>query len=160
MLSVELFDAVLVESRHLHAVDLKALLINSVNDLTHVHVAIRLDSSEGSLSLVFEMVSSVHITVVHDLKNSRHDSHVSALEEVVKVDLGNLLSLEEGSLVLAVEHLNGASCGEVEQSVISDYISLLVVPFDLEGKSLFTDKRHFKINIIDNGFNLNSSLNC
>jgi hypothetical protein len=139
MLSIELFDALLVESRHFHAVDLEALLINSVNDLSHIHVAIGLDSSEGSLSLVFKMVSSVHITVVHNLKNSRHDIHVSSLEEIVKLHCGNLLSLQEGPLVLAVEHLDRAGDREVEKPVISDHISLLIVPFHFESKSLFSD---------------------
>jgi hypothetical protein len=137
--SIEFLNSLLVESRHLHAVDFIALLVDGVNDLSHVHISVRLDSSKGSLPLVFEMVSSVDITVVHHLKNSRHNSHVSSLEEIIKLNLGNLLSLKEGSLVLAVEHLNLATGREVEQPVISYYIGLLVVPFHFESESLFSD---------------------
>lgn len=93
MFSVEFSNSVLVESRHLQAVDLKALLVNLVNHFSHVHVAIGLDSSESPLPLVLEMVSSVDITVVHHLKNSRHNSHVGSLEEIVQLHLGDLLSL-------------------------------------------------------------------
>lgn len=96
----------MVESRHLHAVDFIALLVDGVNDLSHVHVSIRLDSSKSSLPLVFEMISSMDIAVVHHLKNSRHNRNLSSLEEVIKLNRGNLLSLKEGPLVFAVKHLN------------------------------------------------------
>lgn len=106
MFLIEFLNSLLVESRHLHAVDFKALLVDGVNDLSHIHVSIRLDSSKGSLPLVFEMISSMDITVVHNLKNSRHNSNLSSLEEIIKLHGGNLLSLKEGSLVFAVKHLN------------------------------------------------------
>lgn len=139
MFSIEFLNSLWVESRHLHAVDFIPLLVDSVNDLSHIHVTIRLDSSKSSLPLVFEMVSSMDITVVHHLKNSRHNCHISALEEIIKLDLGNLLSLKEGSLVLTVKHLNRGCDREVEQPVISYYIGLLVVPFHFESESLFSN---------------------
>jgi hypothetical protein len=104
--SIELDDRLLVESRHLHAVDFKALLVDRVDDLAHAHISVRLDGSESSLTLVFKMVSSVHISVVHHLKNSSHNCHLGALEEIIELHHGDLLSLEERSLVLAVEHLD------------------------------------------------------
>jgi hypothetical protein len=67
MLFVEYFASLLRVSRHLHSVDFKSSFADIINNFTHVHVSIRLDSSESSLPLVFEMVSSVHITVVHNL---------------------------------------------------------------------------------------------
>lgn len=67
MLLVECFDSLLRVSRHLHSVDFETSFADIIDNFTHVHVSIRLDSSKSSLPLVFEMVSSVHITVVHNL---------------------------------------------------------------------------------------------
>lgn len=51
------------------------------------------------------MVASVNITIVTYNKHSRHDGNVGALVEVIKLNVVDLLSLEEGSGVLDIEHL-------------------------------------------------------
>lgn len=86
------------------------------------------------------MVASVNITIVTYIKYSRHDGNVGALIEVIKLNIVDLLSLEEGSRVLDIEHLARASGREEKESVVSNHIGLLVVPADLKTESLLSDK--------------------
>jgi hypothetical protein len=67
---------------------------------------------------------------------------LAILVEVVKADFGDLLSLEERSVVLDVVHLNGRGDGVVEKSVLTDNVSLLVIPVTLETESLFANLCH------------------
>jgi len=57
--------------------------------------------------------------------------------EIVEADLGDLLSLEERSVVLDVVHLDGGGDGVVEETVVADDVRLLVIPVNFETESLF-----------------------
>ena len=91
------------------------------------------------------MVASVNITIVTYNKHSRHDGNVGALVEVIKLNVVDLLSLEEGSGVLDIEHLAWAGGREEKESIASNHIGLLVVPAHLKTESLLSDKWHFKL---------------
>ena len=64
VLCVEAFGRLPGEARHLELVDRETLTLNTVNNLAHLSVAVGLDHGEGTLARCFEILASVHITVV------------------------------------------------------------------------------------------------
>ena len=82
------------------------------------------------------MASSRNISVVDDLKDAAQDVDVGTNEEVIDVDGGDLLLLQENASVLNIEHLDGFENGEVEDTIGSNNISLLIVPLHLKCKLL------------------------
>ena len=82
------------------------------------------------------MASSRNISVVDDLKDAAQDVDIGTNEEVIGVDGGDLLFLQENASVLNIEHLDGFENGEVEDTIGSNNISLLIVPLHLKCKLL------------------------
>ena len=82
------------------------------------------------------MSSRRYITVVDDLEYTAEDVDVGTNEEVVGGDAWDLLFLQENASVLNIEHLDGFENGEVEDTIGSNNISLLIVPLHLKCKLL------------------------
>ena len=82
------------------------------------------------------MSSCRNIAVVYDLENTAKDVYIGTNEEVVDVDGRNLLFLQENASVLNIEHLDGFEDREVEDTIGTDNISLLIVPLYLKCKLL------------------------
>ena len=82
------------------------------------------------------MSSCRNIAVVYDLENTAKDVDIGTNEEVVDVDGRNLLFLQENASVLNIEHLDGFEDREVEDTIGTDNISLLIVPLYLKCKLL------------------------
>jgi len=142
VLGVELCDICFGEAAHLQTVDLETSRVDRINNLAHFHVSIRLDHTKGTLSVLLKVAPGLNIGVIGDLQNARENGNLAILVEVVKADFGDLLSLEERSVVLDVVHLNGRGDGVVEKSVLTDNVSLLVIPVTLETESLFANLCH------------------
>ena len=142
VLSVELSSRVRAELGHLKFVDHEALRLDSVDDLAHLGVAVRLDHGEGALALGFKVAARVNITVVGYFEDASEDANLSANEEVIELNRGDLLLLKEDALVLDVVHLDALRHREVNDAVRSDNVGLLVVPFDLKSVLLLAQRRH------------------
>lgn len=142
VLSVELCDVCLREAAHLQTVELETSSVDRINNLAHFHVSIRLDHGKCTLSVLFKVAPCLDIRVIGDLKDARENSNLAILVEVVEADFGDLLPLQERSVVLDVVHLNRRSHWVVEESVVADNVCLLVIPIDFETESLFANLCH------------------
>ena len=80
--------------------------MDAVNDRAHLRVAVRLDHGEGSLALGLELSPGVNIAVVGYFQDAGQNCNLSSKEEVIELDGGDLLLLEEDAVVLHVVHLN------------------------------------------------------
>ena len=97
MLRVELPGRGLREAGHFQLVDRKASVLDGVDDLSHLSVAVGLYHSEGALARRFKMLASVHITVVENFEDAREDSDLGTQEEIVQSDGRNLLLFQENA---------------------------------------------------------------
>jgi hypothetical protein len=70
MLCVELCGGCRGEAGHLQFVEHKATLLDLVDNLAHLGVAVGLDHCESPLALVFEVPASVNIAVVSYFKDA------------------------------------------------------------------------------------------
>ena len=142
-----------VKSSHLESTDNESSFVDRIDNLSSVSVDIGLDHSKGRLFALCKVLSSEHITIVNELKLASENSNGGSNEQILSVDLGAGLSLEEQSLVLAVEHLNSAGERKVEKSIISDNISLLVVPLGfIVSTETFCHDGQIKSDAIHEGF--------
>ena len=80
--------------------------MDSANDGAHLSVTVRLDHCESSLALRFKVSSSINIAVVNDFQDSRQNRYLSANEEIIKLNRGNLLLLQEDTTILDIPHLD------------------------------------------------------
>ena len=142
VLGVELCNVCLREAAHLQTVELETSSVDRVNNLAHFHVSIRLDHSKSALSVLFKVAPSLNIRVICYLQNAREDGNLAALVEVVEANFGDLLSLQERSVVLDIVHLNRRSHRVVEESVVADDVCLLIIPIDFKTESLFANLCH------------------
>jgi len=53
-----------VETGHLQTIDFESSAVDVINYFAHRHIAVWLDQSEGTLSLVLEVIAGLDITVV------------------------------------------------------------------------------------------------
>jgi len=104
--SVELLTSLSIEARHLQFVDREAFSLDSINDLSHLSIAVRLDHSKGSLTLRLKFSSCCHIAIINNFQDARQDGHLGAQKEIIKLERRDLLLLEEDSCVLDIEHLD------------------------------------------------------
>ena len=139
MFCVELLGCVAVEAGHLQFVDRESTVLNRVDNLAHLSVAVGLNHCESALTSSFKMLARVHIAVVADFEDAREDVDLGSNEEIVEDNRGNLLLFQEDAVLLSVVHFNGFEIGEVQDTVGSDNVSLLIVPFSLKGIFLFTE---------------------
>ena len=66
VLGVELLASLSIEARHLQFVESEAFGLDSINDLSHLCVAVRLDHGKGSLTLGLKFSSCCHIAVINN----------------------------------------------------------------------------------------------
>lgn len=97
MLCVELSSRCLSEAGHFQLIDCEASVLNGVDDLAHLSVAVGLDHGEGALARGFKMFARVHITVVDNFEDARENSDLGAQEEIVQSDGWNLLFFEKNA---------------------------------------------------------------
>lgn len=83
------------------------------------------------------MATGMYIAIVEDFKHTRKNRYLGTQEKVIKLYRSDLLLLKEDACILDVKHLNSLEDWEVENAVGSGYVSLLIVPLDLEGVLLF-----------------------
>lgn len=86
MFLIEMSACGLVESRHLGIVDLEACLSDAVENLTHVFVTVWLDHCKGATPINLKLLAGMNIAIVCNPEDTRKDSDLRALEEIVKTD--------------------------------------------------------------------------
>ena len=64
MLGVEASHRLGIEAGHLQLVDHKSILLDGIDNLAHVSILVWLDHGKGALSVAFEVLASMHITVI------------------------------------------------------------------------------------------------
>ena len=72
------------------------------------------------------------ITVVEHTKNARQNRYLGTDKEIFKPNAGDLLPLEELTVVLDIEHLDSLKAWVVHDTVGTDDVGLLVVPLSLK----------------------------
>ena len=140
MFIVELSCSCFRKLTHLHLGNDKTLFLNQVDYFTNVLIVVWLYHSEGSLPLIWLLMFCCDITIPNYSKNSGHDGDLGILIEIWKWDSGLYDSLHERSAHFFIVHFDGIIKRVEEQSVMSDDISLLIIPFDLEDVALFLDR--------------------
>lgn len=106
VLTVELLSSVAVEARHLQFVDSESIVLDAVDDLAHLSVAVGFDHGECTLASSFKMLASVNIAVVHDFDHTRENVYLSSNEEVIEDNRWDLLFFEEDAVLQSVVHFN------------------------------------------------------
>ena len=141
MLTIECFTSGAIETGHLQFVDDEAVVLNSVDNLAHLCVTVRLDHGECPLARLLKVFASVYISVVKNAKHARQNCDLSADEEIIELDAWDLLLLKELTVVLDVVHLHRLETGVVHDTVGADHISLLVIPLGFESVLLLAKSR-------------------
>jgi len=140
MFTIKYIGSFLSKFRHFQFVDHESLALDSINNLANILVRVRFDHGKSGFSFTRLFNLSGNITILYDRKNSAKNCNFCSNMEVRESNLWHLNSLEENSAHLFVIHFDGVIQWEEKQSVVSDDIGLLVVPFDFENVSHLFDR--------------------
>ena len=126
------------ELAHAELGDDKAVLVDSVNDLSSVHVDVGLNQGEGAFFICGEVSSREHISVVNELELSGKDGYDASDEELVHAHVSARHPLQEHLPSLQVKHLNRLILRVESKEVLADEAGLFIVPLSLKHESLFS----------------------
>jgi len=139
MLTIKAFSSFFCEFGHLQFVNLKAFALDGIEDFAHVLVGAWFDHAEGSRAASFLSASSSKITISYNIKHSAKDGNLSSNIQIRKLNSGNFNSLKEYLLNLLIVHFNRVIAWVIKESVVSNDVSLWIIPFAFEDVSLFLD---------------------
>ena len=140
MFSIELFRWNSIEFGHLELIDDETFLLNCIDDLTHVLVWAWLNHSKCSLTIIWLLVFSGNVTVGSNLYDTAHYGYPCAKIEIAEANLWIFYSFEEWSIHFLVMHFNRVVERVEEESVETNNVSLLIIPFYLKDISFFLNR--------------------
>lgn len=137
MLPIKLFYSLLTEFGHLKLINLKSFLLDSINNFSNICVTTRFYHCEGALSRSILFVIGCSIPILSNMEHSGKYCNFRSNEKVRKTKSWYLNSFQENSRHFLVVHFNGIVKWIEENSVESDDISLLIIPFSFKNVSFF-----------------------
>ena len=127
------------EFGHFKFVNREAFGLDGVDDFANVLIWAWFNHSKGSWAAFILFASGGEITIGYDMKHSAEDCNLSSNKQIIKFHFWHFNPLKENLLYFLIIHFDGVVHRKIEQTVVSDDVSLWIIPFSFEDVSLFLD---------------------
>lgn len=125
------------EFTHFQFLNCETIFLSCIDDFSNIGVWAWFYHSEGGLSFIRLSMICGNITVFTNFQNSTMNGHIGSNIKILKWNRWSFNSFQEYSVHLFIIHFNWVIKWIEEQSVKSNDIGLLIIPFNFKNISLF-----------------------